>query len=193
MKLRIAVGTLNQVDRFTPIKQQDFDASNPAQAMEAFKQFFTDNPDIQVPQDVELILQSGDPMTISTVLSIKYFLYEKNMGLEYYAVEDDESSVLDDITMVSGVLMLDEAQKFYGFIPRGHFLRFSSEDDADPIKVYRWVNDTVRLFPSVSSDPFSEIIEDISEASQIMGVVSTPIINRLSKIVTAFNKRIIII
>lgn len=194
MKLRIVIGRLNQVDRFTAIKQQDYDASTPQEAMESFKKFFTENPDIQVPQDVELILQSGDPMTISTVLSIKYFLYEQGLGFEYYAFDDSEvETVLDNITLVSGVLMLDEAQRFYGFIPRGYFLRFGSEEDANPIKVYNWVNDTVRLFPSVSSDPFSETLSEVAELNQLMGTVSTPVINRLMRILTSFSKRLIII
>ena len=95
--------------------------------------------------------------------------------------------------MVSGMLMLDEAQQFYGFIPRGYFLRFSSEADADPIKVYDWVNDTARLFPSVSSDPFGTILDEIKESSMIIGDISKPVMNRLMKILYAFKKRLVLI
>lgn len=193
MKLRITVGSLNQVDKYSPIKQQDFDASTPEEAMEAFKQFFTDNPDVQVPQDVELILQSGDPITIATVLSIKYFLYEQGLGLEYYAIDEAEETILDDVTLVSGILLLDEAQQFYGFIPRGYFLRFGSEEEANPVRVYNWINDAVRLFPSVSSDPYSETLSEVAELNQLMGAISTPVVNRLMRILTAFKKRIVII
>ena len=47
-----------------------------------------------MPQDVELILQSGDNWTVSTILSIRYFLNEVGMGLEFYAFneEDDEAA-----------------------------------------------------------------------------------------------------
>jgi hypothetical protein len=193
MKLRIAVGSLNQIDQFKPVRQAVYEARNPEEAAENFKKFFTDNPDISIPQNAELILQSGDPMTIASILSIKYFLNQEGMGLEYYAYEDSEDSILDDITRTSGLLLLDEAQSFYGFIPRGYFLRFASEDEATPIKVYSWIGDTVRLFPSASSDPYNTTLHQVKEFENIMGTISTPVIAKFSQILAAFKKRILII
>lgn len=193
MKLRIAVGSLNQIDQFKPIKQGTYEARNPEEAVESFKKFFTENPEISLPQNVELILQSGDPMTTSSILSIKYFLNQDGMGLEYYAYEDSEETVLDDITRTSGLLLLDEAQQFYGFIPRGYFLRFASEDEATPIKVYSWISDTVKLFPSSSSDPYMSTLHQVKEFENIMGTISTPVVSKFTQMLTAFKKRVVII
>lgn len=193
MKLKIALGKLNQVDQFTPIKQETYDPKNQVEAMESFKKFFTDNPDIYLPQNVELILQSGDPITISTVLSIKYFLTQENIGLEYYAYDDIEETILDDITRTSGILLLDEAQSFYGFIPKGYFMRLASEEDATPVKVYSWINDTVKLFPSSSSDPYTSTLYQVKDLESIMGSISSSVISKFMQMLAAFKKRVVII
>lgn len=193
MKLKIVYGKLDQVDRFNPIKQEIYEPKTPLEASMAFKKFFTDNPDLPTPQDVDLILQSGDAMTISSILSIKYFLYENGLGLEFYAFDDSEESLLSDLTVVSGMLLLDEAHMFYGFIPRGYFLKFDSETDANPIKVYNWVGNTVKLFPSVSSDPYQATLDKVKEYSEIVGTVSTPVMNRLMKYLASFKKRLVLI
>lgn len=193
MKLKITIGKLNRVDKFTPLKQASFSAASPLEAMEAFKNFFLDNTEVALPQDVELILQSGDPLTIAAILSIKHFLYEAGLGLEYYAYDEADESILDNISIVSGMLLLDEAQQFYGFIPRGYFLRFASESDADPIKIYTWVNNTVRLFPSVSSDPYTKTLDEVKELATLVGGMSTPVMNRLMKILHSFKKRLVLI
>lgn len=193
MKLKIAIGKLNQVDVFSPIKMETYEPKSPLEALNCFKDFFTDNPDISVPQSVELILQSGDPITISTILSIKYFLYEENIGLEYYAFDDVEESILDDITRSQGVLLLDEAQNFYGFIPRGYFLRLASEDDAQPLKIYSWIANTVRLFPSSSKDPYTAALYQVKELETKIGSVSSSVMARFMTMLSAFKKRIVII
>jgi hypothetical protein len=193
MKLKIAVGKLNYADQFTPIKQEEYSPKSPIEALSSFKKFFTDNPEISVPQNVELILQSGDPITVSTILSIKYFLYEKNIGLEYYAYDDSDETILDDITRSTGILLLDEAQNFYGFIPRGYFKRLASEDDANPVKIYSWIGDTVKLFPSSSSDPYTNQLYQVKEFEDIMGTVSSGTMANLMKILSAFKKRIVVI
>lgn len=193
MKLKITVGKLNQVDQFAPIAQDDFSADNPAMAMEAFKKFFSDNPDLSLPQEVENILQAGDPWTVSTVLSIKYYLSEVGLGLEYYAFSEEEDSILSNITRSSGMLLLDEAQMYHGFIPRGYFLRFDNEEDANPIKVYNWIGNTVKLFPSSSSDPYNAALTQTKEIFDMVGTVSTPIVARFMKYLAAFKKRVVII
>lgn len=192
MKLKITVGKLNQVDQFTPIAQESYNASNSKDVMDAFKKFFSDNPDIAIPQDAEMILQSGDNWTISTVLSLRYFLREVGLGLEYYAFPEDEDSILDDVTNVSGILLLDDAEKYYGFIPRGHFLRFRSESDANPLKIYDWVGSVVKMFPSSSSDPFNATLTQTKELADVMGSISTPVVTKFMKFLDAFQKRAII-
>jgi hypothetical protein len=193
MKLKITVGRLNQVDQFTPIKSSDYSADSIDQAMDAFKTFFSDNPELALPRDVEMILQSGDPMKVNTILSIKYFLKEAGMGLEYYAFNEDEETILDEITRTSGILLLDEAQNFYGFIPRGYFLRFNSESDANPLKVYDWMGSVVDFFPSQSSDPYNATLTQTKELADIMGSVSTPVVSQFMKYLASFKKRAIII
>jgi hypothetical protein len=193
MKLKIALGRLSTIDQFSPIKQETYDAKNPIEAMKSFKDFFTDNPELSIPQNVDLILQSGDPLTTSSILSIKYFLKEEGIGLEYYAYEDSEDTVLDDITRSSGMLLLDDAQCFYGFIPRGYFLRFNSEDEANPIRVYSWIADTVKLFPSSTTDPYTAALFQVKELESIMGTISTPVVSKFMRMLASFQKRVVLI
>lgn len=193
MKLKITVGRLNQVDQFTPIAQDSYNASSSKDVMDAFKKFFSNNPDLTLPQDAELILQSGDNWTISTVLSLRYFLREAGLGFEYYAFPEDEDSILDDLTTASGILLLDDAERYYGFIPRGHFMRFRTESDANPLKVYDWVGSVVKLFPSVSSDPFNATLTQTKELADVMGSISTPVVSKFMKFLDSFQKRVVII
>jgi hypothetical protein len=193
MKLKIAVGRLNQVDQLTPMKQKDYKVESPKSAMDAFKDFFDKSPELDLPQDAEFLLQAGEVWTISTVLALKYYLKEAGMGLEYYAFDEADASILDDITRISGILLLDDAQKYFGFIPRGHFLRLTSEEDANPIHVYTWIQSKIKMFPGISSDPYSALLTQTKELMTLMGAVSTPVVSRFMGILSAFEKRIVII
>lgn len=193
MKLKITVGKLNQVDQLDPIKQRDYSVDSSVSAMEAFKKFFDDSEELALPPDVDYILQAGENWTISTILSIRYFLKQAGMGLEYYAFDESDETILDDITRLSGILLLDEAQKYFGFIPRGYFLRFGSEEDANPITIYTWIASKVKMFPGISSDPYNSLLTQTKELSSIMGTVSTPIVSRFMGLLSAFEKRIVII
>jgi hypothetical protein len=193
MKLKITIGRLNQVDQLSPIKQKDYTVDSPKSAMDAFKNFFDESDDISIPQDAEFILQAGEPWTVSTILSLKYFLKESGLGLEYYAFDESDASILDDITRISGMLLLDDAQKYFGFIPRGHFLRLTNEEDANPISVYTWIASKVKLFPGISADPYGTLLTQTKELMSIMGSVSTPVVSRFMGILAAFEKRVVII
>lgn len=193
MKLKITVGKLNQVDQLTPIKQKDYTVDTSKSAMDAFKNFFDENPDLSLPQDAEYLLQAGENWTISTVLSLKYFLKEGGYGLEYYAFDEADASILDDITRISGMLLLDDAQKYFGFIPRGYFMRLTNEEDANPINVYTWIASKIKMFPDISSNPYNALLTQTKELMAIMGSVSTPVVSRFMGILSAFEKRIVII
>lgn len=193
MKLKIAIGKLNQVDQLDPIKQADYEIDSSKSAMDAFKKFFEDASDISIPQDVEYILQAGENWTISTILSIRYFLKREGLGLEYYAFNEADVTILDDITRTSGILLLDEAMKYYGFIPMGHFLKFNSEEDANPIAIYTWIATKVRMFPGISSDPYTTALTQTKELMQTLGSISTPIVSKFMLILADFEKRIVII
>lgn len=193
MKLKITIGKLNQVDQLDPIKQRDYSVDSSASSMEAFKKFFADSEELEIPQDVEYIIQAGENWTISTILAIKYYLKQAGFGLEWYAFDESDESILDDITRISGVLLLDEAQKYFGFIPRGYFLRFNSEEDANPIAIYTWIGSKVKMFPGISSDPYTALLTQTKELISIMGSVSTPVVARFMGLLSSFEKRIIII
>ena len=193
MKLKITLGKLNQVDQFSPFKQQVYNSKETSEIFENFRKFFTDNPDIPLSQDVNLILKTGQPLTIADILSMKYFLYEDGYGFEYFITDEDEEDITNDLTHTSGVLLLDSAQSFYGFIPRGYFLQLSSDEDANPINIYSWIGRTVRLFPTTASNPYTALLQEVKDLSEVIGTVPTPVISKFSKILNSFNKKVIII
>jgi len=45
----------------------------------------------------------------------------------------------------------------------------------------------------LKTNPYANTLDEVKELSSLMGVVTTPVMNRLMKILTAFNKRLLVI
>lgn len=203
MKLKILVGTIRRDGTYDTSVERIFDITSASNAsiMRHFMDFFVSNPELPTTPEVDDIIRATDPsvgnLTVSDLLAIRYFMERQNKFFTYYIIKSDfpdDTGVLSDSTLSSGVLALNDNEKLLGFIPTGLFLNFQTEDSADPVNLYDWISKNFNLFPSsVVHDPFETLLSTMRLQKQMVGTSYGPVYQQGVNILQSFGIRLIIV
>jgi hypothetical protein len=189
MILKVLLTRYQIGSRSEPIKRVSTAVNTVEECFEAIKSIMEDS-EVVLPAEVEHYISTNSINTIDAVLSIKYLLRQQGLDIIWFISETHDDDFVDE-SQGMGLLLLDEAHKFYGFIPQGYYYRISSTEDLDPAKTYAWVNDCVSMFRDAVTSPVESLISAMQEDRRTLGYVSTKAGSEMNQLLETMNKTII--